>query len=320
MYDIDYGELFGVEAEPAGAQEQEAADPAGDSEQESAQAQDTGAEGEAAPGRETQEDTPPGDSAPPDEGERAGAEEEPEGQSPEENARYAAARRKAEAQRDAEIERVRRQAREDAERAVDEAICGSGMTNPYTGQAITTRAELEAYQEQFRAQQQSDMQKKAGLTPEQFQAFVNTLPEVRQARAAQAQAEAAARQIREREARARIGEQLREIAGIDPAIRGMDDLAGMESYPRFCELVKRGNTFVDAFRLANYDALTQKAAQASRAAAIKAAAGKEHLTPTAQRGAGAESVPEDVRAEYRAFNPGATDEEIQKHYNRYMKK
>ena len=84
-------------------------------------------------------------------------------------------------------------------------------------------------------------------------------------------------------------------------------------------MVKRGYSISDAYRLANYDALTQRAAEASRQAAISKAKSKEHLTATTQRGAGAVSVPDDVKAEYLAFNPDATEAEIQKHYQKYMK-
>ena len=194
------------------------------------------------------------------------------------------------------------------------------MTNPYTGQPITSKEELDAYQRQHQARQAQTFQKKAGLTPEEYQALVNSLPEVRQEREARVKAEAAARQVREREARAMIEEQVKEIAAIDPSIKEFGDLAKMANYGRFHELVKKGNTLLDAYRLANFDALTQRAAQASRKAAIQSAASKEHLAPNPPRGTGAVSVPEVIKAEYRAFNPDATEEEIQKHYQKYMKK
>ena len=44
--------------------------------------------------------------------------------------------------------------------------------------------------------------------------------------------------------------------------------------------------------------------------------GKQHMGQTKERGAGAVSVPADVKEMYRALNPGITDAEIQTHYNR----
>ena len=94
----------------------------------------------------------------------------------------------------------------------------------------------------------------------------------------------------------------------------------MDTYPQFYELVKRGNTLIDAYKLANFDTLTRSAAQATRQAAINSVQSKRHMSQTTARGAGAVAVPGDVKEMYRALNPGATDAEIQAHYNRSHKK
>ena len=103
-------------------------------------------------------------------------------------------------------------------------------------------------------------------------------------------------------------------------LRELKDLAAMETYPKFYELVKKGNTLVDAYRLANFEALTSSAAAATRQAALNNLQGKQHMGQTKERGAGAVSVPAEVKEMYRALNPGATDAEIQAHYNRSHKK
>ena len=191
--------------------------------------------------------------------------------------------------------------------------------NPYTGQPITTRAEYEAYRERFEADQKAKLMEKAGITQEEFQAFVQGLPEVRAARQAKAEAEAAARQAREQEAKARVDEQLRQIRAIDPTVKELGDLAKLDTYPKLYDMVKRGYSILDAYRLANYDTLTQRAAEASRKAAINSVQSKQHLKATESRGGGAIPVPDSVLEEYRVLNPGATKEEIQKHYQSYMK-
>ena len=58
-------------------------------------------------------------------------------------------------------------------------------------------------------------------------------------------------------------ETLKEIGKLNPNIRELKDLAAMETYPKFYELVKKGNTLVDAYRLANFEALTSSAAAAT---------------------------------------------------------
>ncbi len=115
-----------------------------------------------------------------------------------------------------------------------------------------------------------------------------------------------------------IAAQIREIAALDPSIRGPEDLLGMECYPRFYELVRRGNSFVDAYRLANFDALAARAAEFGRQAARAAAASKQHLLRTRTRGADAVSVPAEIREGYKAMNPGISDAEIARHYMRYI--
>lgn len=317
MDDIDYGALFGIDAE--GAEVTEPAEPSGDTtaqganEQEPAepaaveeQIEETNAEGAEDGGQSTGGDSPEGQA----DGQK---------QTPEQNAKFAAARRKAEAERDAAIAKARQDAQAEAQRTIDEAFRNSGLSNPYTKKPITSKAEYDEYRTRLEADRKARLLKKSGMSDDEFREFVQGLPEVKQAKEAQAAAETAARQAREQQAKLKVEEQLKEISALDPSIQELKDLAKMETYPKFYELVKRGNTLTDAFKLANYEALTGRAAAASRQAAINSAQGKQHLSPTTQRGAGAVSVPADVKAEYLAFNPDATDAEIQQHYNRYVK-
>lgn len=304
--EIEYGAVFDVEVPETttGAEETDIAAPS----------EETGTTTAAAQGAEEQETAAPAV-------EETEESEQPQAEAPEQepktdrDAQFAAARRKAEAERDAAIAR----AKEDAQRQVDEFFKNSGLMNPYTGQPITTRAEYEAYRERFEADQKAKLMEKAGITQEEFQAFVQGLPEVRAARQAKAEAEAAARQAREQEAKARVDEQLRQIQAIDPTVKELGDLAKLDTYPKLYDMVKRGYSILDAYRLANYDTLTQRAAEASRKAAINSVQSKQHLKATESRGGGAIPVPDSVLEEYRVLNPGATKEEIQKHYQSYMK-
>lgn len=301
--EIDYGAVFGIDE---GGNEQEVAAPA--------------TETEEAQGAEEQEVAEPAEQEESTGGtEETGAEEGAE-QTPEERSRFAAARRKAEAERDAAVQKAREDAQAEAQRVIDEAFKNSGLTNPYTKQPITSKAEYDEYRARFEAEKKARLLKKSGMTDEEFNQFVSELPEVRQAKQAQAAAEEAAKQAREQQARLKVDEQLREISALDPSIKELKDIAKMETYPKFYELVKKGNSLTDAFKLANFETLNRSTAAASRQAAINAAQGKSHLAQTASRGTGAASVPADVKEAYRAFNPNATDAEIQQHYNKYLKK
>ena len=303
--EIDYGAVFDIEVPDTttGAEETEVAEPSVNDTQEPIE--------QAPAGEEVQEAAAPAVEEP----QEPGQEQDLEDPKTVRDSQFAAARRKAEMERDAAIAR----AQEDARNQVDAFFRESGLVDPYSGQPITSRAEYEAYRTRFEAEQRTQLMEKAGLTPEQLQAFVQGLPEVREAKRAQAEAEAATKKAREQEARARVDEQLRQIQAIDPTIKGLGDLSRLDTYPKLYDMVKRGYALADAYRLANYDALTQRAAEASRKAAITAVQSKQHLRPMESRGAGEISVPDSVIDEYRMLNPGATKEEIQKHYQSYMK-
>lgn len=296
MTEIDYGGVFEVET-------------AGENVTEPAEPSDTT---ETTAGEEVQEPAAP---AADEETQEEAPKEEPK--KTEQDAKFAAARRKAE--RDAEIAKIRQEAQEEANQKFEQFFANSGLVNPYTRQPIRSKAEYDAYRVQYEAEQKASLLKKSGMSDAEFQAFVSGLPEVRQAREAQAKAEAAEREVRAEQAKLKVAEQLKEIQAIDPNIKELKDLAKLETYQKLYDMVKRGYSIADAYRLSNFDALTQKAAEASRQAAMNAAKSKEHLNPAVQRGAGAVTVPEDVKAEYLAFNPGATEAEIQKHYQKYMK-
>ena len=311
MGEIDYGALFGIDA--TGAEEQDVADPAADTAAQGENEQDV-----ADPVEQNTESTPAdGDAT----GGNDSSEEEGEaGQNAEQNAKFAAARRKAEAERDAAVEKAKAEAQAEAARVINDAFKNSGLVNPYTKQPITSKEEYDAYRQRYEAERKKAMMRKSGMSDADFDAFVQNLPEVREAREAKEQAEQAKREAQQAAAKVKVDEQLKEIGALDPSIRSMEDLAKMPTYAKFYELVKKGNTLTDAFKLANYDALTKGAAAGARQAALNAAQGKQHMGQTQTRGAGAVSVPAEVMEQYRAFNPDATEAEIRAHYAKNHRK
>lgn len=305
---VDYGALFGIETESAGGNEQTAA--ASDESSESTETAEETVEEET----ETEEDTESGDGQENTENKGTAA------QSAEENSRYAAARRKAEAERDLAVQKAREETREEMKRELEESIRALGLKNPYTQQPIVDKAGLDAYKQQFDIDRQARFAKKAGMNDDEFKKFVSELPEVKEARAKAAQAEEAQRAVQAERAKAEIDKQLGEIREIDPSITSLEDLRKMENYDRFYELVKRGNTLTDAYKLVNMDKLTAKSSEAAKQAALNQVASKSHLDRTVTRGAGAVTVPADIVAQYRQFNPDATDAEIRAHWAKYNKK
>lgn len=283
MIDIDYSAVFGIEGEEV----QEAADPA---------TEDTVGENEQEPA------APAGESQDGAEDEQEPSDESHRVQTDEENARYAAMRRKAEA--DAEK-------RMNAE--LDKSIASLGLTDPYTNKPITNHAEMQAYRQRFVEEQRKEMQEKAGMSPEDYQRFVDSLPEVQAGKAAQ-------QKVMDLEIRAKIDSQMREIQMISPEIKSMEDLSKLDNFDKLYDMVGKGYELADAYKVLNYDRLTAKAAEAAKQQALNSIGGKSHLQPVTPRGQGAVPVPADVVAEYRALMPEATDAEIQAHYNKYARK
>ena len=300
--DIDYNEVFEVDA--IGAEEPETAEPA-----ERAETEKTG-EREQEIAEPAEEDRDP---------EEEQIEEKP-AQSMEERARFAAVRRKAEAERDAAIARVRQEARAEAQKTIDEAFRRSGLTDPYTKKPITSQAEFEAYRARFEAEKKARLLKKSGMTDAEFDQFVSGLPEVQEAKRAKAAAEAAARQAQMQQAQAKISADLEEIRKMDPQIHTLQDLIKQPNGQEIYRYVQRGNSFLEAYYLANRESIQEKAAAAARQQTMNQTRGKEHLTATQSRGRGTETVPPEIKAAYLELNPTATAEEIQAHYNKYLRK
>ena len=302
---VDYNALFGVEPEGAGENDQQPAEADG-SEKTETKAEETA--------EDTEEETAGGD------GQGKEADGAKQVQSAEENSRYAAARRKAEAERDLAVQKAREETRAQMQAELKEQFSKLKFTNPYTKKPIEDLEGFNEYAQQYEVDRQARFAKKAGMTDTEFKEYVENLPVVKEARAKAEKAEAAQQAVREEQAKAEIEKQLGEIREMDPSINSLADLPKMENYKRFYDLVKRGNTLTDAYRLANFDKLTSKQTEQAKQAALNQVKSKSHLTQTITRGAGAVTVPADIIAAYREFNPDASMEEIRAHWASYQKK
>ena len=208
------------------------------------------------------------------------AQEQPQpGEMSLEQRRENAARRRREETRAAIQEAVESE-RTHARRDVEQVLRDAGLTNPADGTPITNLEQYRAWKEGQQAQ---------------------PAPQPQPNPAMEAQVEAELAQIRQ----------------LDPTIRTVADLLAMPRAREFYQLVKRGNNFVDAYKLANYDQLTQRAAAAARQQAQNLARSKSHLTAGSQQGAGAATVPTGEMELFRIFNPQASDSAIQTYYNKY---
>lgn len=204
----------------------------------------------------------------------------------------------------------------------NEFFAASGLKNTITGEPIKTREDYQKWQQEYQAQQASQKLKAGELTPELLQQIVGQHPVVQQAKQLLEQNAAQQQSQQEQAQRQRIQEEISEIGKLDPSIQSVEDLMNMPEaeFTAFKGYVDKGYSFLDSYRLSHMEQIADRRAEQARQQAMNNERGKEHLRPSGRsQGTGPVSVPPAVMRSYRLFNPGATDAEIQAHYNKNMK-
>lgn len=250
----------------------------------------------------------------------------PEGEMPaEERHKQAEERRRKEAQKRQEeindaVNGALEKQRKENEAVLSRVFQRVALVDRHNGnKPVTTAEEFEAWD---RAQRAADLQKDlqdGKLTPEGLQEVLATMPEVKQILDRAQKQEEAAKEAEQRAGAetfaAKREMELAEIRKINPAIKSLDDIVSMQTGKAFISYVQRGNTFLEAYRLANYDDILASRREAGAQAARNAAAGKSHMQQTAQQGDGGKRVPRNVADMYRLLNPEMSEAEIVAHYN-----
>nr|DAR37421.1 MAG TPA: hypothetical protein [Caudoviricetes sp.] len=304
MGETNYYELFGVPAPEAGGKEPEAAEPAAQpaeaSETAEAEQDEGGKEPEAAEPAEAGEGNP--------------GEAQQNAQEPEKDGQDAETRRKNAAQRrNREKLEAEQKGRQDA---AAEILRQMGLKDPKTGQPVTTMEEFAAYQQaKMQAKAEQDL-KNGKLSPEVLQSVVMASPEM-QALLKDAKETKETAEVQDFTARREM--ELAEIRKLNPEIKTLDDIIRMPTGGDFADLVRKGCSFVQAYKTANFDAIMQKTRAAGEQRARNAAMSQAHIKGTPTRQSEAFVVPKQVKEMYRVFNPGITDEEIAKDYRKNRK-
>ena len=316
--EINYWKALGLEEPKEGANEAEVAElpeqPEGGNEAELALQPDDGED------VETEQETEPGTNG---EDPAEETEERPEKpQSKQERARQAADRRRREQEAaiQAAVDAALQQERSSREQELKDFFAAVGMKDPNRGnQPITSMEEFRQYQQSFAMKQAEAELKRGKLTPETLQQIVAQTPAIQQAQQIIQQAEREKQQAEQMRVQAQVDAEIAEIGKLDPTIKSMQDLLASERGQQVYEYVKKGNNLVDAYRLANFEKLTSKAMSAATAQATARAQSKEHLQQTTARGQGGAEVPAAEMALYRQMMPQASEAEIRRHYDRYIK-
>ena len=246
-------------------------------------------------------------------------------QTMEQRAKAAESRRQAQ-QRKAVEEAVARE-RAAEEQRWKEFFATAGLKSPVDGKPITTREEYEAYQKTMEERRIRQNLQKGQLLPEDIESIVR--------RAIAQQAQETAKENNQESAPERaaaegrtvtqeqVDAELEEIRQLDPAMTDLKAILESETGEAFREAVARGASFIEAFKLANFDRLRQmttaETAKRAEQAALNKARSKDHLQTSRSSGKGSVSVPAEVKEMYRYLMPNKTDAEIQEHYNRTLR-
>ena len=206
---------------------------------------------------------------------------------------------------------------------MDAFFAKAGMKNTVTGKPITTLEEFDAWRADYDAAKLQKDLKAGKLTPEALRSAVEQTPAIQALKKQQEQQAAADEQRRQAEAQARVDAELAEIHKLDPTINTVEDLLSMPGAKAFYDLVRKGNSFLDAYRLANFDRLHDRPGGSSPAAGPeqrprKGPPDRHRDSPGDRGGHGAAGCEGGV---LWLFNPdGHGCGNHSKRYNRYMEK
>lgn len=245
-------------------------------------------------------------------------------QDKEKRARAAESRRQAQQRRAVEEALARERAEED--QRWKDFFATAGLKSPVDGKPITTREEYEAYQRAVEERRIRQNLQKGQLLPEDIEAIVrkaiaqtqDTAKE--QSRESKPERAAATGRTVTQE---QVDAELAEIRRLDPDMVDLKAILESETGGAFQEAVSRGASFIEAFKLANFDRLQQRSsaetARRAEQAARNKARSKDHLQTSRTSGSGAVPVPADVKEMYHYLMPGKSDAEILEHYNRSIR-
>lgn len=234
--------------------------------------------------------------------------EETNVQSSEENARYAAARRRAEA------EYAERQKAQDLE--FERRF--KGYVNPITQQPIRNQRDyFDALDAQETLRRNQELQSK-GIDPQLFEEAVNRQVENNPTLL---QAQAIIQANNEARMQNDINEGIKEIQKFDASIKTVEDLLDNENFSKILQGLQNNMSLADAYKYANLDNLIAQNRSAAKQQAINNIKGTSHLGVTdglnTSEDEGVDIPTNELGAWKRAF-PDASMKELRAKYNRSL--
>lgn len=233
--------------------------------------------------------------------------EESNVQSAEENAKYAAARRRA------EEEFNKRQ------QALDARIATKfeGYENPITHQPIRNMDEyLDALDAQEKLRRDAELKEK-GIDPQMFEDMVkrqvNSNPLVQQAQMVMQAAQ-------ESQIQNKLAEDMKVISKLNPNLKTAEDVMNLPDAQELISLVKNnGLSLADAYKLKHMDEILAGKSASAKQAALNTMNGTSHLNQTdslANSEDGLVEIPQSELEQWKRAFPHASASELKQKYNR----
>lgn len=229
-------------------------------------------------------------------------------QSDEENARYAAARRRA------EQEFAERQKEQDLE--FERRF--KGFENPITHQPIRSQKD---YLEALDAQEKLQFEQSLSSGNVDTDALNNYIDRQISNNPVVLQAQAVIEANQKAQFEAALNESVKEISKIDPSIKTADDIFSAPNWNDVFDYVQKGMDLTAAYKVVNFDRLMANTTAGAKQATINNMKSTQHLNQTNGVASGNDSgvdIPEsELKAWQRAF-PEASMKELRAKYNRTL--
>lgn len=194
-------------------------------------------------------------------------------------------------------------------------FAGAGLIDRYhDNKPVTNMEEFRAWQEAQKTERLNRELKEGRLTPETLQQAIEDSPTVQGLRE-KPESKPAEKPDMEQIVR----QELEEIKKLDPSIQSINDITALPTGENFRALVNRGNiSFLEAFKIANFDRIQTLRAAAQRQAA-KNAESKSHMKGINASATGGAEISGREMQIYKAMCPWMSEEEIRKDFAKRTK-
>ena len=194
-------------------------------------------------------------------------------------------------------------------------FAGAGLIDRYhDNKPVTNMEEFRAWQEAQKTERLNRELKEGRLTPETLQQAIEDSPTVQGLRE-KPESKPAEKPDMEQIVR----QELEEIKKLDPSIQSINDITALPTGENFRALVNRGNiSFLEAFKIANFDRIQTLRAAAQRQAA-KNAESKSHMKGINASATGGAEISGREMQIYKAMCPWMSEEEIRKDFAKRSK-